>query len=68
MVFKLENSTINIDGKSVFKGLVATYIIVKLYRAARSSKEKYYATLDAELKRIKKEQKLTDKKSKVESI
>lgn len=67
MMFKLENSTINIDGKSVFKGLVATYIIMKLWRAAHSAKEKYYATLEAELKRIRKEQKTTDKKQKVES-
>lgn len=66
MVFKLEDSPIIIDGRSIFKGLVATYIVLKICGAIYRVERKYYAKLDEEVKKLKEERKMS-KKQKVES-
>lgn len=67
MVFKLEDSQIVIDGKSLFRGAVVTYIIVELCKSIYKAEKRYSAKLKEELKDIKREQKLSKKKQKVES-
>ena len=68
MVFKLEDTQLIIDGKSVFRGFVVTYIIIELCRSIYRAERRYSEALHEELKRIKKEQKLSKKnKKKVES-
>ena len=64
MIVNLEDSKIIIDGKSVFRGFVVTYIIVELCKAVYRAEKRYSAKLDAELKQIKKDQKLAKKNSK----
>ena len=68
MVFKLEDSQIVIDGRSVVRGLITLQIIVGLCKAVYIAEKKYSAKLNEELKQIKKEQKLSKKnQKKVES-
>ena len=67
MVFKVEDTQLVIDGKSVFRGFLVTYIIIDLCRSLYRAERRYSAQLDAELKQIKKEQKLSKKKRKAES-
>ena len=64
MVFKLEDSQIVIDGRSVFRGLVTLQIVIGLCKAVYRAEKKYSAKLSEELKQIKKEQKLSKKQSK----
>ena len=67
MIVNLEDSKIVIDGKSVFRGLICLQIVVGLCRAVYRAEKRYSAKLDAELKQMKKEQKLSKKKQKAES-
>ena len=68
MVFKLEDTDVVIDGKSVFRGFVLTYIVIELCKSIYRAEKRYSAKLDAELKALKKEQKLAKKnQKKVES-
>lgn len=65
MVFKIDNSQIVINGKSILKALAAVCIIKKVCKAMRRPKPEYYVVINTELK---KEQKVTKAKNKVESI
>ena len=67
MVWKLENTQVIVDGRSVFRGLVALQIVVGLCSALYRAERRYADRLNDELKRIKKEQKLSKKSKKVES-
>lgn len=67
MVFKLENSSINIDCKSIFKGFVIAGVCIEICKAIYRSEQRYSIKLKEELKRLKKEQKISKKKQKVES-
>ena len=68
MVVKLENSEVNINGRSIIRGLIGAQIIIGLCRAMYRAEKRYSAALKEELKMIKKEQKISKKKQKVESI
>lgn len=67
MIVKLENSEININGRSVIRGLICLQIGIGLCRAIYKAEKKYSAALKEELKMIKKEQKISKKKQKAES-
>ena len=67
MVVKLEDSQIVFDGKSIFRGVVVTYIIVELCKSIYRAEKRYSAKLKEELKDIKREQKMSKKKQKAES-
>ena len=67
MVFKIENSEIVINGKSVFKALVGTYIIGKICKFLLGVEKRYHVTVETKTEKVKKEQKTSEKKSKVES-
>lgn len=64
MVVNLEDTQVVIDAKSVFRGFVVTYIVIELCKSIYRAEKRYSAKLDAELKAIKKEQKLSKKNSK----
>lgn len=64
MIFKLENTQININGKSVVKALAAAIVVGKLYKAIRKPKPKCFVVFSVDLN---KEQKTSKKKQKVES-
>lgn len=64
MVFKLENSQIVIDGKSMIKALALVYICRKIYKAIHKPEPKCCVILGVELN---KEQQ-PSKKKKVESV
>ena len=65
MIFKLENSQIVINGKSVLEALAAVYIVRKMYKAICKPVIKHYTVTYVELKKSDKEQKSS--KQKVES-
>ena len=67
MIFKLENSEVRIDGKSILKAFIFTHLTIELCRAIYRAEKKYYAELSEEVKRLRKEQKLAKKKKKAES-
>lgn len=67
MVVKLEDSQIVIDGKSMFRGIVVTYVIIELCKSIYRAEKRYSAKLKEELKDIKREQKIS-KKQKKESM
>lgn len=67
MIFKIDNSQIVINGKSVLKALVWTYVTTKICKAIFKPRKVYYVVFDGEIKNMKKEQKLP-KKTKVESM
>ena len=67
MVWKLENPGIIIDGRSIFRALIWVHVLVHLHKAIYVAERKYYDRIDYELKQMKKEQKLSKKKQKVES-
>ena len=67
MVFKLENTSIVIDGRSILKGFIFTHIFIEVCKSIYRSEKKYSQKLKTELKKVKKEQKLSKKKQKVES-
>lgn len=64
MVFKLEDSQIVIDGRSVVRGLIGLQIVIGLCKAVYRAEKKYSAKLSEELKQIRKDQKLAKKNSK----
>ena len=64
MVVNLEDSKIVFDGKSVFRGFIMIYLTVELCKSIYRAEKRYSARLDAELKQIKKEQKLSKKELK----
>lgn len=68
MVFKIENSEIVINGRSVFKALILTYFTVKLCKAVNRVRNTHYIIIDNNTKTTKKEQKISEKKQKVESV
>ena len=68
MVFKLEDTQLVVDGRSVIRSLIGLQIVIGLCKAIYMAEKRYSAALHDELTRIKKEQKLSKKnKKKVES-
>ena len=68
MVFRIENSEIVINGKSIFKAIIGAYIAAKLCRTIfKIEKKNYYILLDNKTKRTKKELKSSDNNQKAES-
>lgn len=64
MIFKLENSEVLIDGKSIFKTFVLTYVAIEACRAIYRAEKRCRIKLAEELRRMRKEQKLTKKNEK----
>ena len=67
MVWKADSSGITIDGGSIFKAIILLDVLFHVHKAMIVAERKYYDKIDYELKQMKKEQKLTKKKRKVES-
>ena len=67
MIFKIEHSEITINGKSIVKALIVTYLVTAMYKAIRRVKNTHYIIIDSGMTQVKKEQKTSEKKQKVES-
>lgn len=67
MIFKIESSEVDINGKTVLKVLALAYVTTKLCKAIFKPKQVYYVVVDDETTKTKKEQKIS-KKIKVESM
>lgn len=66
MIFKLENSEVVINGKSVFKALIAVYVVKKICKAICKPVKHYYEITYVEVINAD-NQKISNKKQKVES-
>lgn len=67
MIFKIENSEIVINGRSILKAIAFTYLAAHLYKSIRRVRNTHYIIIDSDMKQLKKEQKTSEKKQKVES-
>lgn len=67
MIFKIESGEVVINGRKVLKTLFYAYLTAKIYKAMTKPKEVYYIVLDDEPKQVKKVQRTSKKKQKVES-
>ena len=67
MVWKLENPSIIIDGRSILKTIIWTHVLIHIHKTICIAERVHYEKLEDELKAMKKEQKISKKKQKVES-
>ena len=67
MVWKMDSPTIVIDGRSILKAIIWTHVLIRIHKAICVAEQRYYCKLEDDLKRMKKEQKISKKKQKVES-
>ena len=66
-MWKIDSPTIVINGRSILRAIIFAHVLIRIHNAISVAEQRYYCKLEDELKRIKKEQKISKKKQKVES-
>ena len=64
MNWKLEDKGVYIDGGSIFRAFICIHVLVCIHKYITSAEQKYHNWQEYELKRMKKEEKLSKKRKK----
>ena len=67
MVWKIDSPTIIVNGRSILRAIIGAHVLINIHKTMCIAKQRYYDKLEDDLKRMKKEQKISNKKQKVES-